>query len=88
LTTWIGTGTFDGLPTIEPGYHYTGTAGLGQVIDPFTMGVYGTNGLYVIDGSALVRTPAQNTQNSVYALSERGIEFVIADRVSEGVWDF
>jgi len=88
LLTYIGTGTIEGvIPTVSPGYHFTGTAGLGRVINPFTMGVFGTTGLYVVDGSALVRTDAQNTQNPVYAVSERGIELVIQDRVSCREWN-
>jgi len=73
--------------TFAPGYHPTGTAGLGNAIDPKTMEVYGTTGLYVMDGSALVRTPGQNTQNSIYALAEHGVELLIAQRESQGVWN-
>jgi len=88
LNTYIGNGTLLGaVPSISPGYHFTGTAGIGKVIDPFTMGVYGTRGLYVVDGSALVRTDAQNTQNPVYAVSERGIHFVIGDCVEKCFWN-
>jgi len=71
----------------NPGYHWTGTAGLGRVIDPETMGVYGTTGLYVLDASALPATPDQNTQHSVYALSERGVELVILDHLAKSQWE-
>jgi len=71
----------------SPGYHTTGTAGLNRVINPTTMGVYGTTGLYVLDSSALVLTPVGNTQNAVYALAEKGVELVIADAENNNCWE-
>lgn len=65
--------------TISPSLHWTGSAALGRVIDPNTMGVYGTTGLYVIDSSAVPATPGANTQSVTYAVAERGIQLAIND---------
>jgi len=69
-----------------PGGHFTGTAAVGKVLDPLTMGVIGTTGLYVMDASALVLSPGGNTQVTTYAVAERGIQLVILDHLSRGVW--
>jgi len=73
LNVWLGTGAG------APSGHWAGAAGLGRVLDPFTTGVKGTAGLYVLDSSALPATPGCNTQFSTYALAEYGITLVIAD---------
>jgi len=61
------------------GNHWSGTAGLGRAINDTTMGVFGTQGLYVNDASAMVRSPGCHTQYTVYAVAERGIEYILED---------
>jgi len=71
-----------------PGDHWSGTAGIERVLDPLTMGVWDTTGLYVLDSSAFPRSPGENTQYTTYAVSEFGITLVIADHQARGKWCF
>jgi len=64
---------------LGPPDHFAGTASIGKVLNPLTMGVIGTQGLYVLDASAFPLAPDTNTQNTVYAVAEYGITLVIAD---------
>jgi choline dehydrogenase len=64
---------------LGPPAHFAGTASIGKVLNPLTMGVIGTQGLYVLDASAFPLSPDTNTQNTVYAVAEYGITLVLAD---------
>jgi len=68
----------------KPVSHWAGSAGIGRVLDPFTMGVYGTTGLYVLDSSVMPAAPGSNTQYTTYAVAERGVELVIANIEDRG----
>jgi len=70
-----------------PGNHWSGTAGLGRAVNPLTMGVYGTTGLYVLDASVMVRSPGCHTQQTVYAVAERGIELILAN-IDDWEWEW
>jgi choline dehydrogenase len=73
LNAWVETGVS------TPGYHYSGTSEIGNVVDPTTLKVYGTIGLYVLDASVFPLTPGENSQSTTYAVSEKGIRLIIAD---------
>jgi len=75
------TGIFNAyLPLMGTGYHYSGTNEIGKVVSPNTMAVYGTTGLYVLDASVFPLSPGVNIQLTTYAVAEKGIEMIIADR--------
>eukprot|EP01112_Ceratiomyxa_fruticulosa_P008434 TRINITY_DN2187_c0_g1_i4.p1 TRINITY_DN2187_c0_g1~~TRINITY_DN2187_c0_g1_i4.p1 ORF type:complete len:107 (+),score=18.56 TRINITY_DN2187_c0_g1_i4:719-1039(+) len=71
-------------PTV--GYHWCGTAAIGKVVNSFNLEVKGLRGLYVLDSSVLTVAPGQNSQGSVYAVSERGVQLIILDHLLRGLW--
>eukprot|EP01112_Ceratiomyxa_fruticulosa_P019750 TRINITY_DN6535_c0_g1_i3.p1 TRINITY_DN6535_c0_g1~~TRINITY_DN6535_c0_g1_i3.p1 ORF type:complete len:456 (-),score=71.32 TRINITY_DN6535_c0_g1_i3:91-1458(-) len=70
----------------HPGNHMTGTCSMGKVVDPYTMKVYGTTGLYIIDATVVPEGPNENSKNTGYAVWERGIQFVIWDNKLNLQW--
>jgi len=63
----------------EVGDHWSATVGVGRALDPATLRVYGTTGLYTLDSSIFVRSPGCHTQYTTYAVAERGIVLIKAD---------
>jgi len=61
------------------GAAFSGTAALGTVLYPDTLGVIGTQGLYVLDASIAPVSPAANNAGVTYAISERGVQLIIQD---------
>jgi len=58
------------------GYHFTATSKICNVTNPATLTVKGTSGLYVLDASILPKSPSGNTQSTVYAVAEHGIDLI------------
>jgi len=58
------------------GLHFTATVALCDSVNPKTLRVPGTSGLYVLDASIMPKSPAAPSMASVYAVAERGIDLI------------
>ena len=67
----------------DTAFHAVGTCRLGvdasAVVDPW-LRVVGVSGLRVVDASVMPTTVAGNAQAAVYAIAERAVDFIRADR--------